>query len=63
MNDETPVGQVHLGIVHLYDVEQPDVHPREKDILEAGFTPVEDILPQLHQFESWSQIVVQALFG
>ncbi|HEX6960700.1 MAG TPA: phosphoesterase [Lacipirellula sp.] len=62
-DDETPVGQVHLGVVHLCDVLRPAVRPREEDILEAGFRPVREILQQLDGFESWSQIVVRALFG
>jgi predicted NUDIX family phosphoesterase len=62
-DDETPVGQVHLGVVHICDVTRPAVRPREADILEAGFRPVRDILAQLDHFESWSQIVVRALFG
>lgn len=62
-DDETPVGQVHLGIVHLYDVDSLNVHPREQDILEAGFQPLDELLTELDQFESWSQIAVKALFG
>ena len=62
-DDETPVGKVHLGIVHLYDVAQPQVHPREADILSAGFEPIEELLTKLDEFESWSQIVIPALFG
>jgi predicted NUDIX family phosphoesterase len=62
-DDETPVGQVHLGVVHLCDVERPDIQPREADILDASFRPVDDILARLDAFESWSQIVVRALFG
>ncbi len=62
-DDETPVGQVHLGMVHLYDVKSPNVKPREADILDAGFEPIEELQSQLDQFESWSQIVVRALFG
>ncbi|MDZ4659603.1 MAG: phosphoesterase [Bythopirellula sp.] len=62
-DDETPVGQVHLGVVHLFDVSEPLVQPRETEILDAGFRPVEEILAELDQFESWSQIVVRALFG
>jgi predicted NUDIX family phosphoesterase len=62
-DDETPVGQVHLGVVHLCDVARPAVRPREEDILEAGFRPVQEILADLDRFESWSQIVVRALFG
>jgi predicted NUDIX family phosphoesterase len=62
-DDETPVGRVHLGVVHLCDVERPQIHPREADILDGQFRPVRDILPRLSEFESWSEIAVRALFG
>ena len=61
-DDETPVGQVHLGIVHLFDVDSLNVHPREEDILDAGFQPIEELLAELDQFETWSKIVVEELF-
>jgi predicted NUDIX family phosphoesterase len=62
-DDQTPVGQVHLGVVHLCDVERPHIRPREADILDAGFRPVADILARLDEFESWSEIAVRALFS
>jgi len=62
-DDETPVGQVHLGVVHLVEVERPAVYPRESEIIEAGFRPVEQLLADLDRFESWSQICLQALFA
>jgi len=62
-DDRTEVGQVHLGVVHLCDVREPHVRPREADILAAGFRTVDDILGRLDQFESWSEIVVRALFS
>jgi predicted NUDIX family phosphoesterase len=62
-DDQTPVGTVHLGVVHLCDVEQPAVEPLEEDILDAGFRPVSEILARLDEFETWSQIAVRALFG
>jgi predicted NUDIX family phosphoesterase len=62
-DDETPVGQVHLGMVHLFDVETRNVRPRESDVLDAHFSPVNNILTRLDQFESWSEIAVRALFG
>ncbi|MDZ7617419.1 MAG: phosphoesterase [Patescibacteria group bacterium] len=61
-DDLTEVGKVHLGVVHLFDVEQPDVHPREPDILEAGFRPLEHLLSDLSGFETWSKICLEALF-
>lgn len=62
-DDETEVGKVHLGVVHLLDVEQPRVFPREAEIIEAGFQPVKRILDDLSDFETWSSICLEALFG
>jgi predicted NUDIX family phosphoesterase len=62
-DDETPVGRVHLGVVHLSDVAGPRIRPREADILDGQFRPVHEILPRLGEFESWSEIAVRALFG
>jgi predicted NUDIX family phosphoesterase len=62
-DDETPVGRVHLGVVHLCDVDEPQIRPREADIMDSRFRPVSQILPRLGEFESWSEIAVRALFG
>ncbi len=62
-DDDTEVGRVHLGVVHIYDVEQPSISPRETDIAEAGFEHVDALLANREQFESWSQICLEALFG
>ncbi len=62
-DDETEVGKVHLGVVHLLDVESPDVRPREHEIIDAGFRPVEQLLANLDGFETWSQICLNSLFS
>jgi predicted NUDIX family phosphoesterase len=62
-DDETDVGRVHLGVVHIFDVERPAVRPREDEIIEAGFRPVEELLADLSRFETWSQICLKALFA
>jgi predicted NUDIX family phosphoesterase len=61
-DDETEVGKVHLGVVHLFDVSAPRVAPRESEIIEAGFRPVEELLADMSRFETWSQICLKALF-
>jgi predicted NUDIX family phosphoesterase len=61
-DDLTEVGKVHLGVVHLFDVDTPDIEPREADIIEAGFRPVQQLLEESGAFESWSQICLEALF-
>ncbi|MBN2022356.1 MAG: phosphoesterase [Pirellulales bacterium] len=62
-DDETDVGRVHLGLVHLFEVERPAVAAREPDIIESGFQPIEAILADLEGFETWSRISLRALFG
>jgi predicted NUDIX family phosphoesterase len=62
-DDETEVGKVHLGVVHLYDVQAPRVFPRETDICETGFRPVAELLAGRDDFESWSRICLDALFA
>ena len=62
-DDETNVGRVHLGIVHLFDVERPAVLARESEIVDGSFRPVQEILPYLDDFEMWSQICLRALFA
>jgi predicted NUDIX family phosphoesterase len=57
-DDATPVGRVHLGVVHVYDLERPDVRPREADLAEPGFVPVGQLRDDWDAFETWSQICI-----
>ncbi len=61
-DDETEVGRVHLGVVHLFDLEAPKVRPREKSIIETGFASPDELSKQRDQFETWSQICLEHLF-
>jgi predicted NUDIX family phosphoesterase len=62
-DDQTDVGKVHLGVVHIFDVQEPNVCPREVEIVDAGFVPLEQLLSDPDGMESWSQICLQALFA
>jgi len=62
-DDETAVGQVHLGVVHLVELDEPLITPREIDLQDSGFVPVEELLADLSRFETWSQYCLKALFG
>src|SRR5262245_46904983 len=57
----TPVGQVHLGVAHVLDVDRPAVRPREPALAHAGFAPFADLHAERAAFESWSQFVLAAL--
>ena len=62
-DDQTEVGKVHLGVVHLLDVEQPNVRPRESEIVAAGFAPPAELMGDIESFESWSKFCLNALFA
>ena len=61
-DDETEVGKVHLGVVHIFELEAAKVRPREKSMIEARFTQVSELVQQKDQFETWSQICLDHLF-
>ncbi|HJZ58333.1 MAG TPA: phosphoesterase [Gemmataceae bacterium] len=62
-DDRTPVGQVHLGVVHLFDLDAPAARSREDALAEAGFAPLAELAAAREQFETWSQIVLAELAG
>ncbi len=62
-DDETEVGKVHLGIVHVFDLDNPKVLPREKSMINAGFASPSELVNELDQFETWSQICLKYLAG
>jgi predicted NUDIX family phosphoesterase len=60
-DDSTPVGQVHLGVAHVFELSRPDVLPRETALANAGFAPLAELLGRRELFESWSRLVMEAL--
>ena len=60
-DDRTDVGRVHLGVVHVFDLESPDVRPREASIGEIGFARPEELAVRFDEFETWSQICLERL--
>jgi predicted NUDIX family phosphoesterase len=42
-DDSTPVGQVHLGIVHVFDLAEPHVRRREQGLTQAGFDALDEL--------------------
>jgi predicted NUDIX family phosphoesterase len=62
-DDESDVGKVHLGIVHIFDLDAPKVRPREKSMLQTGFTSADELVRDCDQFETWSQLCLTHLFA
>lgn len=61
-DDETEVGKVHLGVVHLFTVAEPMVFANEDEIEDAGFRSIEDLRNELPRMESWSKYCFESLF-
>jgi predicted NUDIX family phosphoesterase len=60
INDDTnDVGKVHLGIVHVLNLEKPHVQPKEKSINETQFVDKDELRKKIDGFENWSQICIQ----
>src|SRR5579875_2375201 len=53
-DDATPVGQVHIGLVHLRELAGTEVHARESKIAAAGFRPLAGLPAEGEEMESWS---------
>jgi predicted NUDIX family phosphoesterase len=62
-DDATPVGRVHLGVVHLFELERPAVAPREEGLAEARFLTMAAIGSLRDEFETWSQICIDSFLG
>jgi predicted NUDIX family phosphoesterase len=60
-DDSTAVGQVHLGIVHVFELAEPNVQRREQALTRAGFAPLAELRTQREEFETWSQFVLDVL--
>ena len=60
-DDSTEVGRVHLGIVHVFKLQEPKVQKREAMITGLTFLTKEELTKRRESLESWSQICVDSL--
>jgi predicted NUDIX family phosphoesterase len=58
-DDRTPVGRVHLGVVHLLDVSSAEVTCREPTLESRGFDTPQELRRAVGEFESWSQFLLE----
>ncbi len=65
LNDESnPVGQVHLGVVHLVELESEEVSSREDALTDLAWAGIEELNTTLYdRLETWSQFCVRGLPG
>src|SRR5205085_334403 len=60
-DDSTEVGRVHLGIVHIFKLKEPNVQKREAMIRGLTFLTKEELMARRESLESWSQICLDSL--
>ena len=60
-DDSNPVGQVHLGVVHVFKLETDQVTKREQMITQLEFLSLAELQDRRDHLESWSQICVDNL--
>jgi predicted NUDIX family phosphoesterase len=60
-DDSTDVGRVHLGIVHIFKLKEPNVQKREAMITGLSLLAKEELMARRDSLETWSQICVDAL--
>ncbi len=62
LNDESnEVGSVHLGIVHLWNLDAPKVSKREQMITQMSFMTVDELQKVRDTMETWSQLCLDKL--
>lgn len=61
-DDTSPVGRVHLGVVHLLTLSSPAARAREVDLVDSGFEAIDVIKSNFDRFEVWSQLCIKNLF-
>ena len=62
-DDSTDVGRVHLGVVHIFELENADVTPGESEITELGFLTRDELRARYDALENWSRICLDGLDG
>ena len=60
-DDSTEVGRVHLGIVHIFKLKEPNVEKREAMITGLSFLTKEELMARRESLETWSQICIDSL--
>ena len=60
-DDSNEVGRVHLGIVHVFQLDEPQVEKGESMITSLSFLTPDELVARRDSLETWSQICVDSL--
>ena len=59
-DDSNEVGQVHLGVIHIFKLAEPKVDKREAMITSVAFLGKDELLSRRDSLETWSQICLDS---
>lgn len=62
-DDSNDVGKVHLGVVHLFTLDDDRVRANEDSIADLEFLALEELEARRDRLETWSQICLDGLQG
>ena len=60
-DDSNDVGSVHLGVVHVFDLDSDAVLSNEAAIQDLAFHSLPDLIARKEELESWSRICIEYL--
>jgi len=60
-DDTTEVGRVHLGVVHVFKLNEPKVEKREAMITNLTFLGKDELIARRESLETWSQLCLDSL--
>ena len=60
-DDTTEVGRVHLGVVHVFRLQEAKVQKREAMITNLAFLTKNELVERRQTLETWSQICIDQL--
>lgn len=60
-DDTTEVGRVHLGVVHVFELDTDQVAKREVGITQMAFLSPAELHERRDRLETWSQICLDSL--
>ena len=58
-DDRTPVGEVHLGVVHVLDLAEPNVRHRDDALADGALASLKQLRQDRAEFETWSRFLLE----
>lgn len=61
LEDENPVNHLHIGFVHVFELDGNDVHVREEGLENIGFVSLDYLKNNAETLTYWSRVIIYHL--